>query len=226
MADAPGADGPPQIDVANADLLLSTTRSVRRRLDFDRPVEPEVLLECLQLAVQAPTASNRQTWRWMVVTDPDLKRPIADIYREQGMDYLRSSKEAAEASGDESRLRVHRSALYLAENFERAPAFVIPCIAEDLEGKDQTGVIATLGSIVQAGWSFQLALRARGLGSTWTTLHLGQAQAVADLLGIPAGVTQVSLIPVAYTKGTNFRPAERPPVTEITHWNRWSDDGA
>jgi nitroreductase len=221
MENSPPADDQPQIDVANADLLLSTTRSVRRRLDFERPVEREVLLECLQLAVQAPTASNRQTWRWMIVTDPDLKLRIADIYREQGLGYLRSSKEAAEATGDAARLRVHRSALYLAENFERAPAFVIPCIAEDLDQMDKTGTIATLGSIIQAGWSFQLALRARGLGSTWTTLHLGQAQAVADLLGIPAGVTQVSLIPVAYTKGTNFRPAQRPPVTEITHWNRW-----
>jgi nitroreductase len=226
MDNPPSSDPPPQIDVANADLLLSTTRSVRRRLDFDRPVEREVLLECLQLAVQAPTASNRQTWRWMIVTDADLKGRIADIYREQGLGYLRSSKEAAEAAGDEAHLRVHRSALYLAENLERAPAFVIPCIAQDLEGMDQAGVIATLGSIIQAAWSFQLALRARGLGSTWTTLHLRRAQAVADLLEIPAGVTQVSLIPVAYTKGTNFRPAERPPVTEITHWDRWGDDGA
>jgi nitroreductase len=221
MEHASPTDGPPKIDVANADLLLSTTRSVRRRLDFDRPVEREVLLECLQLAVQAPTASNRQTWHWMVVTDPALKARIAGIYREEGMGYLRSSLASAEEAGEAPRRRVHESALYLAENLERAPAFVIPCIAEDLDKRDRTGVIATLGSIIQAAWSFQLALRARGLGSTWTTLHLGQAQAVADLLGIPAGVTQVSLIPVAYTKGLNFRAAERPPVTEITYWNHW-----
>ena len=215
----------PEIDVASADLLLSTTRSVRRRLDFDRPVERDVLLECLSLAVQAPSGSDRQTWRWMIVTDQDLKSRIADIYREEGVGYLSKSLAAAEEAGDAPRQRVFESALYLAENFERAPAFVIPCIAEDLEGKDQTGVIAALGSVVQAGWSFQLALRARGLGSTWTTLHLGQAGAVADLLGIPDGVTQVSLIPVAYTKGLNFRPAKRPPVGEITHWNRWDGDG-
>jgi nitroreductase len=214
------------IDVANADLLLSTTRSVRKRLDFDRPVEREVLLECLQLAVQAPTASNRQTWRWMVVTDPELKAKIADIYREEGLGYLTSSLAAAEESGEASGRRVYESAVYLAENFERAPAFVIPCIAEDLGQEDGKGVIVALGSIVQAAWSFQLALRARGLGSTWTTLHLGQAQAVADLLGIPDGVTQVSLIPVAYTKGTSFKPAKRPPVTEITHWDHWGADGA
>ena len=226
MDQNPRPDDQPTIDVANADLLLSTTRSVRKRLDFERPVEREVLLECLELAVQAPTASNRQTWRWMIVTDPDLKKKIADIYREQGMDYLHDGLAESEAGGDSSQLRVKDSALYLAENFERAPAYVIPCIEEDLAGKGGTASIGTLGSIIQAGWSFQLALRARGLGSTWTTLHLRNADRVADLLGIPAGVTQVALIPVAYTKGTNFRPAKRPPVTEITHWNHWGDTGA
>ena len=214
------------IDVANADLLLSTTRSVRKRLDFDRPVEREVLIECLQLAVQAPTASNSQTWRWMVVTDPDLRLKIADYYRASALPYLRESLAAAgEGEGGQEK-RVFDSALYLAENLEKAPAFVIPCVAEDLTDKDQIGTIVALGSIVQAGWSFQLALRARGLGSTWTTLHLRHAAEVADLLGIPAGVTQVSLIPVAYTKGTDFKPAKRAPVTEITHWNHWGGDGS
>jgi nitroreductase len=210
----------PQIDVANADLLLSTTRSVRKRLDFERPVGREVLLECLELAVQAPTASNRQTWRWMIVTDPDLKGQIADIYREQALPYLRESQAAAAETGGQDR-RVFDSAMYLAENLERAPAFVLPCLAEDLSRMDADGAIVALGSICQAAWSFQLALRARGLGSTWTTLHLAQAGAVGDLLGIPAGVTQVSLIPVAYTKGTDFKPARRPPVSEITYWDRW-----
>jgi nitroreductase len=224
MDQNPSSDDQPTIDVANADLLLSTTRSVRKRLDFERPVERETLLECLELAVQAPTASNRQTWRWMIVTDAELKKKIADIYREQGMDYLRSG--LADSGADSSQQRVKDSALYLAENMERAPAYVIPCIEEDLTGKSGTASIGTLGSIVQAGWSFQLALRARGLGSTWTTLHLGDAKAVAELLGIPAGVTQVALIPVAYTKGTSFRPAKRPPVTEITHWNHWGETGA
>ena len=216
-------DDPPRIDRANADLLLSTTRSVRKRLDFERPVEREVLLECLRLAVQAPTASNRQTWRWMIVTEPDLKTKIADVYREAAIPYLRESQATATDGGDAQDRRVFDSAMYLAENLEKAPAFVIPCIAEDLGKMDSLGATVTLGSIVQAGWSFQLALRARGLGSTWTTLHLRNAQAVADLLGIPAGVTQVSLIPVAYTKGLDFRPAKRPPVEEITHWDHWTD---
>jgi nitroreductase len=214
-------DGPPRIDRANADLLLSTTRSVRKRLDFERPVEREVLLECLELAVQAPTASNRQTWRWMVVTEPELKGPIADLYREAAIPYLGESAVDAETSADGQDRRVFDSATYLAENLERAPAFVIPCLAEDLGKMDPLGATVALGSIVQAAWSFQLALRARGLGSTWTTLHLRNADKVADLLGIPAGVTQVALIPVAYTKGLDFRPARRPPVSQITHWDRW-----
>jgi nitroreductase len=208
------------IDVANADLLLSTTRSVRKRLDFDRLVEREVLLECLQLAVQAPTASNRQNWRWVVVTEPELKAQVADLYRQAAIPYLSESLAAAEGEGGQDK-RVFDSALYLAENMEKAPAFVIPCIEEDLAEMEGTGAIVAMGSIAQAAWSFQLALRARGLGSTWTTLHLRHAKEVADLLEIPAGVTQVSLIPVAYTKGTDFKPAKRPPVTEITHWNRW-----
>jgi nitroreductase len=214
------------IDVANADLLLSTTRSVRKRLDFERPVAREVLLECLELAVQAPTASNSQTWRWMVVTDPELRLKVADYYRAAALPYLGESLDAAEGSGDATQRRVYDSALYLAENMEKAPALVIPCIAEGLADKDEVGTIVALGSVVQAAWSFQLALRARGLGSCWTTLHLRHADEVAELLGIPAGYTQVALIPVAYTKGTDFKPAKRPPVAEITHWDRWDAGGA
>jgi nitroreductase len=211
----------PGIDVANADLLLSTTRAVRRRLDLERPVEREVILECLRLAVQAPTASNRQRWRWVVVTDPGLRSRIAEIYREQGMGYLRSSVAEAEAEGDARRRRVHESALYLAENLERVPVLVIPCIEEEIDFSDAATAAPGLGSVIQAAWSFQLALRARGLGSAWTTFHLSRSQEVADLLAIPEGVHQVALLPVAYTLGTDFKPAERPPVEEITHWDRW-----
>jgi nitroreductase len=221
MNEPKSPDASPRIDRANADLLLSTTRSVRKRLDFDRPVEREVVLECLRLAVQAPTASNRQSWRWVIVTEPDLRLKIADFYREAALPYLRESQANAAEGEDSQDRRVFDSAMYLAENLEKAPVFVIPCIEEDLGGMDGRAAIAPLGSIVQAGWSFQLALRARGLGSTWTTLHLRRAKETAELLGIPAGVTQVSLIPVAYTKGLDFKPARRPPVEEITHWDGW-----
>jgi nitroreductase len=216
----------PQIDVANADLLLSTTRAVRRRLDLERPVEREVILECLRLAVQAPTASNKQTWRWMIVTEDSLKARIAEIYREEGLEYLQSARAEAEGGEEAQNRRVFESAVYLAENMERVPALVIPCIERDFDFADGEEAAAAFGSVIPAAWSFQLALRARGLGSAWTTLHLGRAQEVADLLGIPAGVHQVALLPVAYTKGTDFKPAKRPPVEEITHWDRWSNNGS
>lgn len=216
----------PPIDVANADLLLSTTRAVRRRLDLERPVETEVIFECLRLAVQAPTASNSQTWRWMIVTDDELKAEIAEVYRDEGMGYLRESLGQVEVEDDPAGRRVVESAIYLAENLEKVPVLVIPCIGGGIDFSDETEAVTAFGSVIQAAWSFQLALRARGLGSTWTTFHLLQADRVAKLLGIPDGVRQVALIPVAYTKGTDFRPAKRPPVEGISFWNRWGESGA
>jgi nitroreductase len=215
------ASDSPEIDVANADLLLSTTRAVRRRLDLDRPVEREVILECLRLAVQAPTASNKQTWRWMVVTEAELKARIAEIYREEGLEYLQSALAEAERDGEAQNRRVFASAVYLAENMERVPALVIPCIEREFDFTDGEEAAAAFGSVIPAAWSFQLALRARGLGSAWTTLHLTRSREVAELLGIPTGVHQIALLPVAYTKGTDFKPAKRPPVEDITHWNQW-----
>ena len=202
----------------DADELLSTTRAVRKRLDLDRPVEREVILDCLRLAVQAPTASNTQDWRWMVVTDPDKRAAIAEIYRSCGLGYLSS---AADTSPEGQTKRVYESAVYLAEVLDRVPVFVIPCIAQPINLAMNVTAASAYGSIIPAAWSFQLALRSRGLGSVWTTLHLLREADVAELLGIPEGVTQVALLPVAYTKGTDFKPAVRPPVEDITSWNTW-----
>jgi nitroreductase len=203
----------------DADELLSTTRAVRKRLDLERPVEREVILECLRLAVQAPTASNTQDWRWMVVTDAEKRAALAEIYRSTGHAYLSM---AAESSPEGQTRRVYESAVYLAEILDRVPVHVIPCIAQPINLSMNVTAASAYGSIIPAAWSFQLALRSRGLGSVWTTLHLLREQEVADLLGIPEGVTQVALIPVAYTLGTDFKPAARPPVEEITSWNTWS----
>jgi len=205
-------------DLTVTDLLLSTTRAVRRRLDLDKPVAAGVILECLRLAVQAPTSGNTQTWRWIVVTDPELKSEIADVYRAEGMGYLEEA--LAEARTAEEH-RIVDSALFLANNLQRVPVMVLPCINERADLTDNSTAAATYGSIIPATWSFQLALRARGLGSTFTTLHLSDERAVADLLGIPDDVTQVSMLPVAYTKGHHFKPAQRPPVENITYWNAW-----
>ncbi len=208
------------MDIESIDEVLSTTRAVRRRLDLSRPVEREVILDCLRLAMQAPTASNDQNWRWMVVTDDDKRAAIAEIYRSVGEDHLRN---AANTASDPQTRHVYESALALTATLARVPVFVIPCIERRFEDAGLLVAASAWASIIPAGWSFMLALRARGLGSVWTTLHLAREHEVAELLGIPDDVTQVALFPVAYTIGTDFRPASRPPPETVTSWNTWGE---
>jgi nitroreductase len=209
------------IDVANADLLLSTTRSVRKRLDLERPVPRAVILECIRLAVQAPTASNSQNWRWMIVTDPDKRAALAELYGSTARPYLEAGA-AGKMSGEPQTIRVYNSALYLLDILDRVPVHVIPCIEGRASTEGNISGASFYGSIMQASWSFMLALRARGLGSVWTTLHLQREQETAELLGIPfESVSQIALLPVAYTIGTDFKPAARGPVEEITYWDEW-----
>src|SRR5215211_2019585 len=205
-----------ELDLDQVDALLTTTRSVRKRLDFDRPVPDEVLLECLRLAVQAPTGSNTQNWRWLIVRDQAKKDELARLYREAGGDYL----EQAASTADGQMGRVLDSASFLAQNLQRAPVMVIPCIL-GRPGQKGWDVAALYGSIIPAIWSFQLALRSRGLGSCYTTLHLQRETEANALLGIPDSVTQAALLPVAYTKGTDFKPATRRPIEEITYLDSW-----
>jgi nitroreductase len=205
------------MDTTATDHLLSTTRAVRKRLDLDRPVPRDVIVDCIRLAQQAPTGSNSQGWRWVVVTDTETRAALADIYREASADYF-----AAERGGDGQTTRVRSSAVYLRDHLHRVPVHVIPCITGRVDGQPNAVAAGFYGSILPAAWSFQLALRARGLGSAWTTLHLLAEQRSAELLGIPEGVTQVALFPVAYTVGTEFKPASRQPVEQIVHFDRWS----
>lgn len=207
-----------RMDIRTVDELLSTTRAVRKRLDVTRPVEREVIVECLQLATQAPTASNNQDWRWVVVTDADKRAAIAEIYNSVGERYL---AHAASAAQDPQTRRVYQSAAALTSILADVPVHVIPCIEKRVEGVPLVAAASAWASIIPAAWSFQLALRSRGLGSVWTTLHLAREREVAELLGIPQTVTQVALLPVAYTIGTEFKPAARPPVETITSWNGW-----
>lgn len=208
------------MDIATVDELLSTTRSVRKRLDLTRPVSREVILECIQLAMQAPTASNTQDWRWLVITDADKRAAIAEIYRSIGAQYLAA---AADNATDPQTQRVYQSAMSLTETLADVPVHVIPCIDQRIDGAALGIAAAAWASIIPAGWSFLLALRSRGLGSVWTTMHLFKEQEVAELLGIPPTVTQAALFPVAYTVGTDFRPAKRPPAETITFWDSWGD---
>jgi len=209
-----------QFDLAMCDELLATTRAVRKRLDLDRAVPREVVTECLELAVQAPTGSNKQGWRWIVIEDAAKREEIAGYYRTATMAYLAPTIEKGAADAQTG--RVMDSAMWLAENLAKVPLFVIPCLEPRLPaGVPEVMRLSHYGSIFPAIWSFQLALRARGLGSTLTTLHLAFENEVAQLLGVPNEVQQIALLPVAYTKGTDFKRAVRPPVSEITHWNSW-----
>ena len=212
-----------RVDLTN-DELLSTTRAVRKRLDFERPVERSVIEECLSLAVQAPTASNRQEWHWIFVTDPATKRALADIYRSDEGEYVRLP--FPELTHDDVRAQraeaVGSSSGYLREHMEDAPVLLVPCHLGRVDGAPIATQAALWGSLLPAVWSLFLALRTRGLGAAWTSVHLRHEQAAAEVLGIPyEDYTQGGLFPIAYTKGTDFRPAARRPLEEIVHWDHW-----
>ena len=207
-------------DLGQTDRLLSTTRAVRRRLDLDRPVERETLLECIRLSQQAPTASNTQKWRWMVVMDAEKRKALGEIYG-RGKQFIAQARAQIDA-GDAQTQRVYDSAEWLLDHIGEAPALVIPCLEGRLPEGAPNGMAASVyGSIYPAMWSFQLALRSRGLGSTLTTIHLFFEKDVAALLNMPEDVMQVALLPVAYTKGTDFKIAKRPPPEEITSFDTW-----
>jgi len=213
-------------DLAETDRLLSTTRAVRKRLDLGRPVPRDGIVDCIRLSQQAPTGSNGQGWRWVVVTDADKRRALADLYRRAGGAYLAASGRDQRAQTDAQYRRVYDSAMYLLDHLHEVPVHVIPCIHGKLPAGTPAGMAAGFyGSIFPAVWSFMLALRSRGLGSVITTIHLGLAEEVAALLQIPDGVTQAALLPVAYTTGDDFRPAARRPASEITYWNTWKQGG-
>ncbi len=209
----------------SVDEVLTTTRSVRKRLDLDKPVPRGVLRECLELALQAPTGSNSQGWQWVFVEDAEKKKAIADIYLRNATGYLRQPRPDY-AEGDirgERMGSVRDSACYLAEHMHEVPVLMIPC----LQGRAETaqlGGVSFWASLFPAAWSFCLALRSRGLGSCWTTLHLladGERQS-SEILGIPYDeYSQGGLFPIAYTKGTDFKSAKRLSAETLMHWNTW-----
>ena len=200
--------------------LLSTTRAVRRRLDLDRPVEREVILDCIRLSQQAPTASNTQKWCWMVVMDPDKRKALGEIYA-RGKEFIQQARSQVDA-GDAQTHRVYDSAEWLLDHMGEAPALVIPCVEGRIPDGAPNGMAAAVyGSIYPAMWSFQLALRSRGLGSTLTTISLFFEKDVAEVLNMPEDIMQVALLPVAYTRGTDFKIAVRQPPEEITYFDQW-----
>jgi nitroreductase len=210
-----------------ADELLTTTRAVRLRLDFDRPVERDVIEDCIRVAQQAPSASNSQAAHFVVVTDPAKKAALADLWRRGRSVYAElpiawQNYRYEDADHAATVPAMGRSVTHLAANLERAPALVVPCVGFRTDGTDVMFQALVWGAVLPSVWSFCLAARERGLGTCWTTIHLAYERDAADLLGIPFDqVMQVALLPVAYTLGTEFKPARRLPVERIVHWDVW-----
>jgi nitroreductase len=212
------------MDLTTVDRLLTTTRSVRKRLDLRRPVEPAVLERCLEIAMQAPTGTNMQGWHWVIVTDAAKRRGLADLYRRAFATYREMNTAGSLPEGDlrtRQMPRVIDSATYLADHLHEVPVHVVPCIEGRVEHGPVVMQASVYGSILPAVWSLMLALRARGVGSAWTTLHLMHEAEAAKLLGVPETVTQVALLPVAYFTGTDFKPAKRLPAADRVHWDAW-----
>ena len=207
-----------------AEEVLTTTRSVRKRLDLERPVSRETIMECIEIAHQAPTGSNNQGWSWVVIDDPDKKLAIAEHYRAIYWPYreLADENRTEEENAEPQRIRISASADHLADNFEHVPAMVIPLHAGRLEDANSFRQAGAWGSILPAVWSFMMALRSKGMGSAWTTLHLPREREVAEICGIDYdNWTQAGLFPVAYTLGTDFKLASRKPAEQFVHFNRW-----
>ncbi len=208
-----------EFDLEMTDRLLMTTKQVRKRLDLNRPVPRELLLDCIDIANHAPMGGNLERNRWLVVDDAELKAAIAPYYQDVGRPYLAANEEA----GVEGRQRkVIDSATYLVDHIADVPAMVIAMRLDRLpSGAANIDIAGYHGSVAPGVWSFQLAARSRGLGSAWTTFHLAHEREVAELLGIPESVTQIALLPVGFYTGESFTPAPRRPAREITYFNRW-----
>lgn len=213
-------------DLAQTDHLLTTTRAVRKRLDLTRPVPRDLIVDCIRVATQAPAGGNVQMWRWLVVDDPAIKLGLAELYRRSYAPYIGAQREAVATSQRSDLAAIMSSSDHLAEVLHEVPALVIPCQIGKVDPAMPQGQLAGLyGSILPAVWSFMLAARSRGLGTAWTTLHLGYEQEAAELLGIPGNVSQVALTPVAFYTGDDFKPGSRLPAEKVTYFNGWKQTG-
>ncbi len=209
-------------DLASVDYILETTRSVRKRLDLTRPVDRETVARCLDIAIQAPTGSNRQGWSWLIVTDAEKKARIGDYYKQSWYAYAGVAARSAPGETPSPQMRrVISSAQYLADHMHEAPMMIFPCVQGRPGGDSAAANAGLYGSIIPAAWSLMLALRARGIGAAWTTLHLSYERECNEILGIPADVTTAALLPVAYFRGETFQKADRIPASELTYWETW-----
>lgn len=209
-------------DLVQTDALLTTTKAVSKRLDLSRPVPVPLVLECIKVAAQAPIGGNREANRWLIVSDPAVKQAVAELYGAVGRPYIAAGRAAVQPGGRFE--RVLESGSYLIDHLADVPLLVIPLrigrIDQTVVGKDPQSFF---GSVIPGVWNFQLAARSRGLGTRYTTFTVHREREMAELLGIPADVTQICLLPVAYYTGDEFTPAPRRPVEEITFLDRWEN---
>jgi nitroreductase len=213
-------DTPFPLDVT--DKLLSTTRAVRKRLDLTRPVPRDLIEDCIRVACQAPAGGNVQRWRWLVIDDPAKKAALADLYRRGYEPYMETQREAVKDVGRTDASAIMDSSDHLAQVLADVPVHVIPCALGVPDATSSQGALSGwYGSLLPAVWSFMLAARSRGLGTAWTTLHLGFEAEAAELLDIPSTVSQLALIPVAFYTGDDFKPGARQPVEKVTYYNGW-----
>ncbi|MEU3755601.1 nitroreductase family protein [Streptomyces olivoreticuli] len=206
------------------DELLTTTRSVRKRLDLTRPVPLELVKECISVALQAPSGSNRQSWHWIVVTDAEQRAAIGRYYQRAVRAYLESEGSCGSLYPEDPerhsvQQRVGSSVAYLGDRMGDVPVLVIPCL--DASAAPEYNEAGKWASVIPAAWSYMLAARARRLGTAWTTLHLMYEKEIAELLGLPEGIVQAALIPTAFSLGTDFRPAVRQPLEQVLHIDSW-----
>lgn len=206
------------IDVSSVDHALTTTRAVRLRLDLERPVDNQIIYDCIDIAEQAPSGGNQGSRRWVVVRDPKVKQQLADLYMESAGQFMISGRDKLAGTGHPQE-RVMKSAAYLAEHLAEVPAIVIPTIMGVHDGSGRPGLF---DSVVQSVWSFCVALRARGLGTAWTTAILGKRDELRDVLGVPETSTQIAMIPVAWYTGEDFKKAPRYPAREITFIDKYA----
>ena len=209
----------------DAHTLLTTTKGVRRRIDFDRPVPYETLEECAAIAVQAPIGGEEWQPHFLIVDDPTLKEKIGALYQQINLPYIDDIEEKALAAADpgrhESIRRTHETFRWHGENMGRMPALVIAGLKGRYETQPQIMQASAYGSVLPAAWSFMLAARTKGLGATWTTLHLANADAVAEVLSLPEDFTQAVMLALGFYTGDTFKPAARLPVSHYTHRNGW-----
>jgi nitroreductase len=211
---------PGNLNTAATDALLTTTRSVRRRLELDRPVPRTLIEDCIDVAMQAPMGGNVVRCRWIVVDNPDLRGKIAEYYRKAYRTYRVLAQERSAAAGVDNS-RIIASADHLSEVLERVPVHIIPCHIAQPAGSDPFYLSTFYGSVIPAVWSLMLALRSRGIGSSLTTLHLQYASEIGALLGIPDTATQIALLPIGWYTGTDFQRVKRPSAQYVTYWNAW-----